>query len=621
MKFGVIEDINDPLESGRVKVRIFGLHTDDSALIPTESLPWAMCLCPIQSGSVSGIGISPTGIVQGAWVAVEFLDNDNQYPIVVGSIHGRPVKEKKDAVGEELTFSDNSSNDQNIVRDSSGNPITTTDGTPVTTGEPPKEPEPNKPVPLVEESPNDLGRVIPSKLGSVSAKHESNGNPGTVNKYGNGDDLGGASYGAYQFASYLKGADTPTRDSVTTSQIKNSPINQFLKSSKFSSEFTGLSPATPEFDAAWKKIGQSNKVDFMAEQHKYIEKNYYQVLVDKLPASISNRKKAIHEAVWSMSVQHGPGMAAGIIKNAIGQPASDVCDSKLIEILYQYRIDNVQVNFKSSQKLWPGLIKRFNQERDELIKLAKTYEGERCGVVQAKVEEVKKVEFKEETKEVVVEKKITIDKSSVPPTTGPRGFVDPDGEFPRRYNEVDVSRLARGVITDTAIERKRRSLVASKEAGDHLIDEPQTQYNTKYPFNKVTETISGHVVELDDTPGYERIHVYHSSGSFIEVHPNGSFVVKSKKNITQISSENTDTVIGGSQRTHVANNSDTSVMGNLTLVVHGNAKVNIDGNADVHVGGNANMLVDGNFDTVVGKDATLTCGGKYSVKAQRIDLN
>ena len=63
MKFGVIEDINDPLKAGRVKVRIFGLHTDDTLLIPVESLPWAMCLCPIQSGSVSGIGISPTGIV------------------------------------------------------------------------------------------------------------------------------------------------------------------------------------------------------------------------------------------------------------------------------------------------------------------------------------------------------------------------------------------------------------------------------------------------------------------------------------------------------------------------------------------------------------------------------
>jgi hypothetical protein len=614
MKFGVIEDINDPLKAGRVRVRIFGIHTDDTSLVPISSLPWAMCLCPIQSGSVSGIGISPTGIVQGAWVAVEFLDNDNQYPVVIGSIHGNPVKEVKDAVGEELIFSESSVDDQNVVRDSSGNPISTSDGTPVTTS--PPTPPTETPTPIVEENSNDPGRVIPSKLGSVSAKHESNGNPGTVNAYSNGADLGGASYGAYQFASYLKGPDTPTRDSVKKAQIINSPVNQYLKASVYSDKFGGLSPATQAFDSMWRSLGSSNRVDFLADQHKYIERQYYQVCVDKLPPSITNRKKAIHEAIWSMSVQHGPGGAASIIKSAVGNPEPNVCDSKVIEILYDYRIQNVEVNFKSSPKLWPGLIRRFNEEKTQLIAITRTYENGVCQPVVLKEE--KKVEFKEDTKQIVTEKKISVAPSANNPI---RGFVDPNGEFPRRHNEVDVSRLARGIISDTAIEKKRRSLTTGKSAGKATISEPQTQYNTKYPFNKVTETISGHVVELDDTPGYERLHVYHASGSFIEVHPNGTFVVKSKKDINQISAYDTNAIIEGNQRTHVAQDSDTSVMGNLTIVVQGNTKIQVDGNAEVLVGGNANMNVEGNFDTYVSKNASVTCGGKYSVKASRIDLN
>ena len=38
-------------------------------------------------------------------------------------------------------------------------------------------------------------------------------------------------------------------------------------------------------------------------------------------------------------------------------------------------------------------------------------------------------------------------------------------------------------------------------------------------FNKVFETESGHVQEFDDTPGQERIHTYHRSGTFHEVDP------------------------------------------------------------------------------------------------------
>jgi len=38
---GVVENIDDPLKNGRVKVRIFGWHTDDLIKLPTAVLPWA----------------------------------------------------------------------------------------------------------------------------------------------------------------------------------------------------------------------------------------------------------------------------------------------------------------------------------------------------------------------------------------------------------------------------------------------------------------------------------------------------------------------------------------------------------------------------------------------------
>ena len=37
--FGVVEDRNDPIKLGRVRVRCLGWHTEDKKLLPTGSLP------------------------------------------------------------------------------------------------------------------------------------------------------------------------------------------------------------------------------------------------------------------------------------------------------------------------------------------------------------------------------------------------------------------------------------------------------------------------------------------------------------------------------------------------------------------------------------------------------
>ena len=39
---GVVEDRKDPIMLGRVKVRIFGWHSEDKQKIPPEELPWAI---------------------------------------------------------------------------------------------------------------------------------------------------------------------------------------------------------------------------------------------------------------------------------------------------------------------------------------------------------------------------------------------------------------------------------------------------------------------------------------------------------------------------------------------------------------------------------------------------
>jgi len=69
------------------------------------------------------------------------------------------------------------------------------------------------------------------------------------------------------------------------------------------------------------------------------------------------------------------------------------------------------------------------------------------------------------------------------------------------------------------------------------LHEEETKYAAKYPHNKTITTESGHVLELDDTPKAERIHVYHKSGSYVEIFPDGTIITKSMKDSVSVTME------------------------------------------------------------------------------------
>ena len=84
---GVVEDILDPLQMGRVRVRCYGYHTSDLKDLPTSDLPWASVMLPITSSGMSGIGQSATGLKPGSWVIGFFRDGPSaQDPLIMGSI-------------------------------------------------------------------------------------------------------------------------------------------------------------------------------------------------------------------------------------------------------------------------------------------------------------------------------------------------------------------------------------------------------------------------------------------------------------------------------------------------------------------------------------------------------
>ena len=88
---GVVEDRQDPKHLGRVRVRCLGHHTEVHEDLKTEDLPWAHPMNPITSATVSGIGQTPLGVVEGTWVVGFFQDGaDAQQPIIMGTLPGVP---------------------------------------------------------------------------------------------------------------------------------------------------------------------------------------------------------------------------------------------------------------------------------------------------------------------------------------------------------------------------------------------------------------------------------------------------------------------------------------------------------------------------------------------------
>jgi hypothetical protein len=172
-------------------------------------------------------------------------------------------------------------------------------------------------------------------------------------------------------------------------------------------------------------------------------------------------------------------------------------------------------------------------------------------------------------------------------------------------DEPSTSRIARNdedTITETFIqERIDNVTVGVPTALEETWDEPETEYNAKYPWNNVVETESGHIFEMDDTYESERIHLAHRNGSFQEWFPLGDKVEKITKDRY--------TIVMGNDKIYIMGDVDITVQGNAGIYVQKDATVLVDGNVDATVHGSVTAQVDGDVDATVDGSVTATVGG------------
>ena len=133
-----------------------------------------------------------------------------------------------------------------------------------------------------------------------------------------------------------------------------------------------------------------------------------------------------------------------------------------------------------------------------------------------------------------------------------------------------------------------------------------TYINPTYPFNHVHETESGHIIELDDTPDFERIHLYHRSGTRIEIANKGDYVEKVVRDKYSVVVGNDFVNITGDVVVNIAGNAYMNVTGNTVTTVGGDSTSTITGNSTSTIGGNLKADITGTSDVTSEGKITIT---------------
>jgi len=222
------------------------------------------------------------------------------------------------------------------------------------------------------------------------------------------------------------------------------------------------------------------------------------------------------------------------------------------------------------------------------------------------------------------------------------------------YGETDTNRLGQGETSEThgALDRRRKrrrssiptatrphipsvedASVLGTGIADVMVpwDEPHPKGLTKdaspyvsatYPLNHVFESESGHITEIDDTPGGERLHREHMSGTFEEIHPTGHKVVKVVGSNYEIIAGSSNVIISGdvnltiegTKKELIKGNYILEVEGDYTRKVHKNERVKVGagasgGNLESEIRGNYSFNINDNVKGRIGKDQDVTILG------------
>jgi spore germination cell wall hydrolase CwlJ-like protein len=166
-------------------------------------------------------------------------------------------------------------------------------------------------------------------------------------------------------------------------------------------------------------------------------------------------------------------------------------------------------------------------------------------------------------------------------------------------------------------------------------DEPPSGYSARYPYNRVIQTATGHSIELDDTPGGERIMIWHRDGSYIQI-TGSSTSYKNMGDKYEVNERNSHVYIGGNNIVTIEGDSHVlikgnkveEIMGDYKQIVHGNIMVGGAGRVEINGADrtdirSASLGLDSNVENLnirTGKNIVFESGETISLKSKNIRM-
>jgi uncharacterized protein (TIGR02594 family) len=157
--------------------------------------------------------------------------------------------------------------------------------------------------------------------------------------------------------------------------------------------------------------------------------------------------------------------------------------------------------------------------------------------------------------------------SQMPLVMGHLPHTEPFTSLAGNTSDSTLNYMATGSTTDPHSEFD----AVDNNQEESRADEPEnaTIRNPQYPHNKVTSTTSGHVIEIDDTPEFERLHFYHKTGTNIEMQPNGDMVIHTRNDGSLYEA------ISGQQKSYVKGDKELFCEGDYTMTIFGNLNIQV----------------------------------------------
>ena len=174
-----------------------------------------------------------------------------------------------------------------------------------------------------------------------------------------------------------------------------------------------------------------------------------------------------------------------------------------------------------------------------------------------------------------------------------KGFNDPNGLYPKYTGKSDLPSPALGDLSGTVHDQVNASKASDiPKAGDKGSWSERTgEGDPIYPFNKVRQSESGHLMEFDDTPSEERLTLLHRAGSGMQLFKDGAGNIHIMGDDYHVALGDRNLFVKGSLNITAAG--DVNLLGVGSVNIDTEGKLNIRANAGINMQSMAPIIING----------------------------